>query len=126
MSEVCRKVRARVDSETEGVYLLQGILLVTLGFFAYFSGWQLSLVLAAQSVLLLVRAQTRNERLPLWASFVSALAAFAVAANRLADWQTAVSWPSAAGTGAFLVFNAWWSQRGIEKQSAAHTGPGRY
>ncbi len=111
LAEACRRVRPRVDSETEGAYLLQGILLVTLGFFAYFSAWQLSLVLAAQSVVLLGHAQARRERLPLWAALVSALASFVVAAEALGDGQTLVPWLSAAGTGALLGFNAWWSQR---------------
>lgn len=118
LSETCRLVRPRVDSETEGAYLVQGLVLVTLGFFTYLSGWQLSLVLAAQSVVLLGRARVRNERLPLWVSLVSAGAACAVAANRFVDGWTAASWPSAAGTGALLVFNAWWSQRGVEKANA--------
>ena len=119
LAEVCRRVRPRVDVETEGAYLLQGILLVTLGFFAYFSGWQLSLVLAAQSVVLLGHAQTRRERMPLWASLASAVASFVVAANALGDWQTPVPWLSVAGSGALLVFNAWWGQRRLDRSSTA-------
>ena len=65
LAEGCRWTRPRLDSETEGTYFLEGIVLVTLGFITYFSGWQLGLVLAAQSVVLLGRAQARAERLPL-------------------------------------------------------------
>ena len=115
LAEACRRVRPRVDSETEGAYLLQGILLVTLGFFAYLDGWQLSLVLTAQSAVLLGQAQRRGERLPLWASLASAGAAFVVAADALGDWRVPVPWPSAVATGALLVFNAWWSQRRADR-----------
>ena len=119
LAEACRWVRPRVDSETEGSYFVQGIVLVTLGFLAYFNGWQLGLMLAAQSVVLFGRAQFRDERLPLWASMASAVAAFMVAANQLGDWQTTLPWPSALGAGALLFFNAWWGQRLLEKSSPA-------
>lgn len=115
LAEACRWVRPRVDAETEGSYLVQGIVSVTLGFLAYFNGWQLGLLLAAQSVVLFGRAQVREERLPLWASMASAVAAFMVAANQLSEWQVALPWPSALGAGALLVVNAWWSQTQLEK-----------
>ncbi len=121
LSEGCRWARPRVDSETEGSYFLQGVVLVTLGFFAYLNGWQLGLVLGAQSVVLLGRARWREERLPLWVSMASAVAAFLVAVNRLGDWQSAVAWPSAAGVGALLVFNAWWSQDRLDRSIPAPT-----
>ena len=123
LSEGCRWVRPRLDAETESAYLLQGLLLITLGFFAYFDGWQLGLILAVQSVVLLGRAQVREERLPLWASLASAVAAFVVAANQLADWQAPVPAVSAAGAGGLLIFAAWWSQRCFNRRSPAPTAP---
>ena len=50
--------------------LLQGVLLVTLGFSGYFSGWQLGLVLAVQSAVLLWRAGRRSSGVLLGSAIV--------------------------------------------------------
>ena len=105
----------RLGRETEGAYLIGGLLLITAGLVAYFDGWQLALALALQSVVLLGRAHLREERLPLWLSLASAVAVLATAANQFLDGQAATPWISSGGAGALLLFAAWWSQRRLDR-----------
>lgn len=105
----------RLGRETEGAYLIEGLLLITAGLVAYFEGWQLALALALQTVALLARAHVREERLPLWFSQASAVAVFVTAAQRFAAAPDDVPWLSAGAAGALLLFAAWWSQRRLDR-----------
>ena len=110
-----RKFRVQ-DADTENAYLLQGVLLVTLGFIGYFSGWQLSLVLAVQSVVLLFLAGVRTSRVLLGSSCAVAGVSFLYAVSRLNDADTPGTWTlPALAEGVFLLGNAGWSQRLAEK-----------
>jgi hypothetical protein len=102
-------------------YLTQGLVLVTVGFIAKFSGLQLALLLAAQSVVLVVFGQWRDSRvLRVGAFIVAGLAAlWAVAGMRPFDRPTLVL---GVGVGALLAFNAWWTGRHAD---AAHGEPAR-
>ncbi|MDB6109909.1 MAG: Membrane protein-like protein [Pedosphaera sp.] len=63
------------DKAFRNTYLTQGLLLVTLGFITYFTGLRLSLVLAAESVvLLLLGQQLQNRVMQIGAYAVAALA----------------------------------------------------
>ena len=53
-------------------YLTQGLLLVTLGFITKYSGLQLALVLATESVVLLITGQQRKNRVLLAGAYLSA------------------------------------------------------
>ncbi len=124
LSEAARRLPRRLDANTEGAYLQEGVLLVTLGFVTYFSGWQLSLVLAVQSVTLLAGAGQRRSRLLLGSAYVTGLLSFAWAANRLAESGQAVSWATGLGEGGFLVLAAWWGERLLAKETAPGKQPG--
>ena len=116
LAEASRRLLRSPAADTENAYLLQGVLLVTLGFIAYFSGWQLSLVLAAQSAVLLWRAGARASRALLGASCALASLSFLCALNRLNHFDLPGSWTVAGlAEGAFLIGNAGWSQRLLEK-----------
>ncbi len=52
----------RVDAATAGVYRMQGLLLITLAIVTYFSGWQLGLMLALQTLTLTGAASWRCSR----------------------------------------------------------------
>jgi uncharacterized membrane protein len=61
LAEAARRVLASEPLAKNG-YLTQGLLLVTIGFISKFSGLQLALILAAESVVLLIAAQQRGSR----------------------------------------------------------------
>ena len=91
-------------------YLIQGLLLVTLGFISKFSGLQLSLVLGVESVLLyLVGTQRASLILQLFGGAVATLATgWCVASLKHDDVQgvwTGIS------LGGLMTFNAWWTHR---------------
>ena len=115
LAETARRLPRRLDGNTEGAYLLQGVLLVTLGFVTYFSAWQLSLVLAAQSAVLLAAAGWRRSRLLLAAAYGVGLLSFGWAMERFADQGTTGPWLPALSEGGFLVLAAWWGQQLLEK-----------
>ena len=128
LAETARRLPRRLDGNTEGAYLVQGVLLVTLGFVTYFSGWQLSLVLAAQSGALLAAAGWRRSRLLLAAAYGIGLLSFGWAMERFADPGTAGPWPLALSEGGFLVLAAWWGQRLLEEtgREVPETGVGSF
>ncbi|MCX6916592.1 MAG: hypothetical protein NT167_26695 [Verrucomicrobia bacterium] len=61
LAEVARRVLAAEPLAKNG-YLTQGLLLVTVGFITKYSGLQLALILAAESVVLLVAGQQRKNQ----------------------------------------------------------------
>ena len=126
LAETSRRVSRTADADTENAYLLQGVLLVTLGFIGYFSGWQLSLVLAVQSAVLLWLAGVRMNRWLLAASCAVAVVSFFYAIRRLNDFHGPEVWTLAGlAEGVFLLGNAGWSQRLIKKfrgQASAEGG----
>ncbi len=116
LAETSRRLDRTSDADTEDAYLLQGVLLVTLGFIGYFSGWQLSLVLAVQSAVLLWLAGVRVSRLLLGSSCAVAAVSFLYAINRLNHFDVPGSWTVAGvAEGAFLLGNAGWAQRLLER-----------
>ncbi len=118
LAETSRRVSRASDADTENAYLLQGVLLVTLGFIAYFSGWQLSLVLAVQSAVLLWRAGIRESRVLLGAAGAAAGLSAWYAVEHLHDLSVARAWVVGLAEGALLVGNAWWSQRLLDGSRA--------
>lgn len=71
LAELARRLLAN-EPLARDFYLTQGLLLVTLGFIFKFSGLQLALVLAAQSVVLLKLGQGRKSLVLLTAAYASA------------------------------------------------------
>lgn len=62
----------REDPLARNAYLTQGLVLVTLGVIAKFSGLQLALMLGGESVILLVLAQQRRDPILLAGAYISA------------------------------------------------------
>lgn len=97
-------------------YLTQGLLLVTVGFIAYFTGLKLALVLAAESVVLLVLGgQLRSSFLRAGSVVVGAVAVawgtFTLGWGALTMRDPGADLIMGLGVGALLAFNAFWSQR---------------
>jgi len=98
-------------------YLVQGLVLVTMGFIAYFSGLKLALVIAAESVLLTVLAQQRNNILLRGGAVLTAVLSGAwVVQFGTGAWRDVFL-----GTSIILVmlFNGWWEHRHSEGSEPA-------
>ena len=125
LAELGRRRRPeRFDAPTETTYLLGGVLLVTTGFITFFSGWQLSLLLAVQSVALLAAARHRVNAWLLAASVGTAVLAFLLVMGNPDEGHTILVINDVAANvgrsyfrvlapavGAMLVFNAWLAER---------------
>jgi hypothetical protein len=127
LSEIGRRLRAPLDAASQHAYELQGSLLITLGCIDYFSGWQLSLVLAVQSRVLLEAAGRRRSLLFLVCAWGTASLAFCFAANGLATGATGSNhvavWVTALTLGAFFVEEAWRCERWRLAAASAKAGP---
>ena len=111
LAEACRRRPRPADPRTEDAYLLQGVLLVTTGFVAYFEGWQLGLVLAAEAVTLLAAAGRRSSRLLLGCSLAAAALAFGWSVRAFVPPASAGPWVTPLGVGVLLVGAASLAQR---------------
>jgi hypothetical protein len=111
LAEIGRRASTPLDRSSENAYYVQGILLVTLGFIDYFSGWQLSLILAVQSRLLVAAAIRRRSAAFLALAVATALIAFVVAAHQfdagMPAAASAATWITALAAGAFFIEEAW-------------------
>ena len=113
----CARKWLPTEPLTKNAYLTQGTLLVTLGFIFKFSGLHLSLVLAAESVVLYITARQRQSM---------ALKAFAYAAAGLATgwdlanlhrFDSAGLWTGAA-VGMLMMAGAFWAHRKTMEKAA--------
>lgn len=93
------------EAMTRGGYLLQGVLLITIGFIAKFSGPSLGLILAAESVVLLYLGhQRQNLLLDAFGCGVAVLATFWTILG-MEPFHWGDLWLGI-GVGALLIFNA--------------------
>jgi uncharacterized membrane protein len=90
-----------------GSYTTQGLLLVTLGFLTYFTGPQLAMVLAAESVVLLVLGYRRDHRLLRAGAYVTATLAVLAGLDDFPRFDR-TGLMLGIGMAAFLFFNGWW------------------
>jgi uncharacterized membrane protein len=97
-------------SSVDGAYLAQGLIAITAGFAAKFSGPQLSMILALECSALLACSRRRHAVLYEIGAGLSALAAFELA---LAQVRLGGSWPWSIGApvAALFLFNAWWVKK---------------
>ncbi len=111
LAELCRRLPRPADPRTEDAYLLQGVLLVTTGFVAYFDGWQLSAVLAVQTVVTLAAARRRSSGLLLGCSLLTGFLAFAWAVQSFEASPPTGGWLTPLVVGGLLVRAAALAQR---------------
>jgi uncharacterized membrane protein len=94
-------------------YLAQGLVILTIGIIAHFSGLQLALMLAGQSVVLFVLSQRQGILTMKIGAFATALLATHAAIRLQLEGHSALLVSS---VGALLFFNAIWSNRSEEKR----------
>ena len=111
LAETCRRMPQRTDRETENAFLLGGALLVTVGFIAYFSGWQLGLMMAVQSVLLLAAAQRRASPWLVVGSVATAVFACVLTLTELDGGLPSHFKILSLAVAGLLVFNSWLTTR---------------
>ena len=95
------------ESSVDAAYLAQGLIAITLGIIAKFSGPQLAIILAVESAALLSCIRRRHGLIYEIGAGFCALGAFLLAVDQM---QFGGTWPWTLGTpvAALLLFNAWW------------------
>ena len=110
LAEVARRRRPD-DLSLDGAYLVQGLVLVTVGLIAKITGPALALTLAAESALLLGGVRLRHGRifqimatLAAWCAFLQCFRPFVLASpNAAASWRLIEG-----AVAAILIFDCWW------------------
>ena len=102
------RTRLPQEPSVRAAYLTQGLLLVTLGLITKFSGQQLAVLLAAESVLLLTLGLRQPSRLLRAGAFVVATLA---AGWFVLGWEPGQPVALGLGVTGLLLFNAWWMGR---------------
>jgi hypothetical protein len=102
------KVRLREEPLAANTYLTQGLLLVTVGLIAKFSGLQLALVMALESVVLWMTGTLRRNIIMRTGASVSATLATFAAFDGIETNDPRGVWLGA-GVGGLLALNAFWS-----------------
>jgi uncharacterized membrane protein len=102
-------------------YLAQGLILVTAGFVAYFSGLKLALVLAAESVALTFLGAQQKSFLLRAVSGVTAALSVAWVMSAMTDTRADILLGFAIGAG--FLLNAWWEQRHDEGRESSLMRP---
>ena len=101
---------SEANKDAADIYVAHGSLLITVGFIARFSGIELALILAAESVVLLqLGTRIRNPWYE-WGACICAGMSAGWAVSGLEFFQRA-GLAGSAGAVALLVFNSWWSSR---------------
>ena len=88
----------------KNAYLAQGLLLVTVGFITKYSGLQLALILAAESVVLLVTGQQRKNRVLLAGAYIAAGLAVGWGMDTMRQFDRPGLWLGL-GLGALMMVN---------------------
>lgn len=107
-ASVLARLRMRNEPLAANTYLTQGLLLVTIGIIAKFSGFQLALALALESVLLCMTGILLRNIVMRTGACVSAALASLWALDGIEPNDTAGAW-LAGGVGGLFLFNALWS-----------------
>ncbi len=102
------RTRLPQEPSVRAAYLTQGLLLVTLGLITKFSGQQLAVLLAAESVVLLTLGLRQPSRLLRAGAFVAATLAVGWF---VLGWETGQPVALGLGVTGLLLFNAWWMGR---------------
>jgi uncharacterized membrane protein len=109
------RVALREEAAFRNAYLTPGLVLVTVGFIAKLTGTTLALVLAAESVILLVLGEQQKNFTMRIGSYLTAAMALGWGAWNLKPFDRAgLGWGAALG--GLLTFNSWWARRHDEKR----------
>ena len=104
LAEVARFI-LNAEPLARNSYLTQGLLLVTVGFVSKFAGLHLALILAAESVVLLLMGRQQKNVILLVGAYLSAGLAVAAGIDGMREHEPAGVW-LAIGLGAFMMVNA--------------------
>lgn len=113
------------ETATKNAYFSQGLLLVTVGLIAYFEGQSLALVMAMESVFLLVSGTRGKNPIARLGAYATAAAAVLVESWVLLDRPGSGEYTAAAICG-FLLFNAWWVRNGLAAERQAEDDGGAW
>ncbi len=115
--------RSLPDEPTaENSYLVQGLLLVTWGIMAWFTGAQLALSLGIESVILILLGHTRRSVLMTVGGHLTAILAVLLALDDIRPFNGS-GLALGIALGLLMLFNAWWLNR-IRLGSSARSGEG--
>ena len=103
LAEVARRVLA-AEPLAKNAYLTQGLLLVTVGLITKFAGLQLAMILAAESVVLLVTGQQRKNRVLLAGAYIAAALAIGWGMDGMKQFDSSGLWLGL-GLGALMMVN---------------------
>jgi uncharacterized membrane protein len=95
------------DPTARNAYTTKGLILVTIGFLAHFSGPRLSLILAGQSVAMIVMGYLLANRVVRAGAYLVGGLAAMLALDDFKPFDT-TGLLMGASVGAFLAFNGWW------------------
>ena len=117
LAELARRVLGP-EPLAKNAYLTQGLLLVTVGFITKFSGLQLALILAAESVMLLMLDQQRKSRILRISAYLSAGLAVGWGMDGMRQNEPHGLWLGM-GLGALMLWNALLVDRQTRSANAA-------
>ena len=121
LAEVARRLLA-TEPLAANAYLAQGLLLVTVGFISKFAGLDLALILAAESVVLLMMGQQRRSLVATVGAYVAAGLAVAAGVDGMRENEPAGVW-LAIGLGGFMLVNTFLVHRETQRESAQTVRP---
>jgi uncharacterized membrane protein len=109
LAELARRFLA-AETITKNTYLVQGLVLVTIGFIAKFSGTQLALVLAAESVMLFILGTLRKNIFLQTGSYICGALSVGWGIDSL-QRDNFSRLTLGVGLGGLMAFNGCWSAR---------------
>jgi hypothetical protein len=125
LAEAARRFLA-AEPLSKNAYLTQGLLLVTVGFISKYSGLQLALILAAESVVLLIASQQRKNLVLLAGSFIAAGIATGFGLDGITEFDRPGVWLGL-GLGALLMVNTLLAHRqAAARQALIRLQPGYF
>ena len=99
-------------------YLTQGLLLITIGFISKFTGLQLALILALESVLLLITGYQRKNSILVTGAYIAAALAVGWGMDGLKQFDTRGVWLGI-GLGIMMMVNAFLAHRQLQTGARA-------
>ena len=98
------------EPTAENSYVVQGLLLVTWGIMAWFTGAQLALSLAIESVVLILLGYNRDSKFMQAGGYITAALAVGLAIDDIRPFESG-GLALGISLGSLMLFNAWWVNR---------------